>query len=97
MALGGGAFVQAENAALLAQASAMTVFLDAPVEVLFRRCLQEQQVERPLRKSEEEFRKLYLARRPHYSKAALRVETGDLDVDAVAGQVARALGLQVSD
>lgn len=97
VALGGGAFVQAENAALLAQASAMTVFLDAPVEVLFRRCLQEQQVERPLRKSEEEFRKLYLARRPHYSKAALRVETGDLDVDAVAGQVARALGLQVSD
>ncbi len=97
VALGGGAFVQAENAALLAQASAMTVFLDAAAEVLFRRCLEEQQVERPLRKSEEEFRKLYLARRPHYLKASLRIETGDSDVDTVARQVASALGLPASD
>ncbi len=48
VALGGGAFVQAENADLLAQTGAPAVFLDAPVEVLFRRCQIEQQVERPL-------------------------------------------------
>ena len=94
VALGGGAFVQAENAALLAQAGAPTVFLDAPVEVLFRRCQQEQQVQRPLRRSPEEFGKLHDARRPHYLKAALRVETGDQDIAAVAQAVARSLGLQ---
>src|ERR1044071_3074280 len=40
VALGGGAFVQAENARLLAQPAATTVFLDTPVDVLFRRCQQ---------------------------------------------------------
>jgi len=94
VALGGGAFVQAENAALLAQAGAPSVFLDAPVEVLFRRCQQAQQVERPLRRSQEEFGKLYDARRPHYLKAALRVETSDQDIEVVAQAVARGLGLQ---
>jgi shikimate kinase len=94
VALGGGAFVQPENAELLAQAGALTVFLDAPVEVLFRRCQQEQQVGRPLRRSQEEFGKLYEARRPHYLKAALRVDTHHHEVEAVAHAVARGLGLQ---
>lgn len=94
VALGGGAFVQAENAALLAQAGAPSVFLDAPVEVLFRRCQLERQVERPLRRSPEEFGKLYEARRPHYLKAALRIETSDQDIEAVAQAVAHGLGLQ---
>src|SRR5689334_19369553 len=59
--LGGGAFVQAENAALLSQTGAPIVFLDAPVDELFRRCLQEQ-VERPLRQDREKFHELYEAR-----------------------------------
>ena len=46
--LGGGAFAQANNAALLEEAGLSTIFLDAPVEELFRRC-QQQQLERPLR------------------------------------------------
>lgn len=94
VALGGGAFVQAENANLLAQAGAPAVFLDAPVEVLFRRCQQEQQVERPLRRSQEEFTKLYRARRPHYLKAALQIETSNQDIESVALAVVRGLGLQ---
>ena len=94
VALGGGAFVQAENTALLTQAGAPAVFLDAPVEVLFRRCQAEHEVERPLRRSQEEFGRLYQARRPHYLKAALRIETGDQSVDAVARAVAESLGLQ---
>jgi shikimate kinase len=93
VALGGGAFVQSENAALLAQIGAPAVFLDAPVDVLFRRCQQEKQLERPLRRSQEEFGKLYDARRPHYLKAALRIETSHQDIEAVAQAVARALGL----
>jgi shikimate kinase len=90
--LGGGAFVQPENAALLAQTGAPIVFLDAPVDELFRRCQQEQ-VERPLRQDQERFRQLYEARRPHYMAGTLRVETAGKGVDAVAAEVARHLGI----
>jgi shikimate kinase len=96
VALGGGAFVRAENAALLKQAGVPVVFLDAPVEELFRRCQQEHQVERPLRRDAEQFRRLYEARRPHYLAAALRVETSGKAIDTVAAEVARALGLQAN-
>ena len=94
VALGGGAFVQPENATLLAQSEAVTVFLDAPVEMLYQRCRQDGQLERPLRKSELEFRELYEIRRPHYMKASARVITESLDVETVAQAVAAALGLQ---
>jgi shikimate kinase len=93
LALGGGAFVQPENATLLAQAGAATIFLDAPVEELFRRCQEEAAVERPLRRDREQFRELYAARRPHYMAAARRVDTGGKDIETIAAEVARALGL----
>ncbi len=95
VALGGGAFVQAQNAALLAEAAVPVVFLDAPVEELFRRCQQEP-VERPLRRDLEQFRQLYLGRRPHYLAASLRIETGGKDVEIVAAEVAEILGLRES-
>ena len=44
-----------QNAALLEKAGFPVIFLDAPVEELFRRC-QEQQLNRPLRRNLEEFR-----------------------------------------
>ena len=90
--LGGGAFVQAENAALLAQTQAPIVFLDAPVDELFRRCQQEE-VERPLRQDRERFHQLYEARRPRYMTGTLRVETAGKSVDAVAVEIARILGI----
>jgi shikimate kinase len=93
VALGGGAFVQAENAALLADAGAPAVFLDAPVEILFRRCQHEQEVVRPLRRSREDFARLYESRRPHYERATLRVDTGEHDVKTIALEVAQALAL----
>jgi shikimate kinase len=92
VALGGGAFVQPENAALLESTGLPTVFLDASPEELYRRCHQEP-VERPLRRDESEFQRLYQARRPHYLKAAMRVETGGKSVEAVAAELAGALGL----
>ena len=88
--LGGGAFVQAENAALLGQTQSPIVFLDAPVDELFRRCQQEE-VERPLRQDRERFHQLYEARRPHYMTGTLLVETAGKSVDAVAAEVARLL------
>ena len=93
VAVGGGVFAQANNAALLEKAGFPVVFLDAPVEELFRRC-QEQQLKRPLRRDLEEFRRLYEARRPYYLKAAVRIETGGKDVAKVAAEAIKSLGLR---
>jgi shikimate kinase len=93
VALGGGAFVQPVNAALIEEAEAHSVFLDAPVKELLRRCQQEQK-ERPLRQSPKQFRELYAKRRRAYMKAAVRIETNGKDVSTVAAEVACSLGLE---
>jgi shikimate kinase len=93
VAVGGGAFAQADNAALLEEAGFPAVFLDAPVEELFRRC-QEQPLKRPLRRDLEEFRRLYEARRPCYLKATVRIETGGKDIEKVAAEAIKSLGLR---
>ena len=92
VALGGGAFVQPDNAALIEAAQVNSVFLDAPVEELLRRCVEEK-TERPLRQSPEQFRELYEKRRRSYMRAAVRIETGGKDVNTVAAEVACSLGL----
>jgi shikimate kinase len=92
VALGGGAFAQADNAVLIEGAEVRSVFLDAPVEELLRRCEQEPK-ERPLRQNPQQFRELYEKRRPSYMRAALRIETSGKDVDTVAAEVACSLGL----
>jgi shikimate kinase len=92
VALGGGAFAQEKNTALLEQAGITTIFLDAPVEELFRRC-QEQQLERPLRRDLDEFRRLYESRRPRYLRAALRIETAGKSVEEVAAEAMNSLGI----
>jgi shikimate kinase len=90
-ALGGGAFAQVENAALLERSGVPVVFLDAPVEELWQRCHASQQ-ERPLRQSENQFRQLYEARRRFYMKAGTRVDTSGRDVDSIAAELALQLG-----
>jgi shikimate kinase len=97
VALGGGAFVQTQNAALLQASGVPTVFLDAPVEELWRRCCveaSERGAERPLLGSVEQFRALYENRRKSYAKALLRIQTEDRTVDAIAGEIATKLGLK---
>jgi len=97
VALGGGAFVQSRNAALLRASGLPVVFLDAPVGELWQRCRTQAHAagaERPLLKSEEEFRQLYNTRRPHYSQASRKIETGGRTVDAIAREIADALGLK---
>lgn len=93
LAVGGGAFVQTENASLLDRAETPTVFLDAPVDELWRRCSADA-VERPLRRKEEEFRQLYGARRPRYLRARLRVETGGRKIEQVVDEIVESLGLE---
>ncbi len=97
VALGGGAFVQKENTALLKTSSLPTVFLDAPVEELWRRCCTqagESGAERPLLRSLEEFRSLYQARRRDYSKASLTIQTGNRTVEMIVAEITETLGLK---
>ncbi|HKI00214.1 MAG TPA: shikimate kinase [Candidatus Sulfotelmatobacter sp.] len=97
VALGGGAFVQKENAALLEAAGLPTVFLEAPVEELWRRCRQqagESGAQRPLLTDKEQFRKLHQARREGYLRAPLKVQTGHRTVDETAAEIMEMLGLK---
>ena len=97
VALGGGAFAQKSNVALLAAAGVPTVFLDAPVEELWQRCRKqaaESGAERPLLQDMEQFRKLYDSRRASYRKASLNIQTGSRAVDAIAAEIEQALGLK---
>jgi shikimate kinase len=92
VALGGGAFVQAQNAMLLAESKIPVIFLDASVEELFRRC-QGDQVARPLLGQWEQFRRLYEERRAHYTKAHVRIDTSGKGIENIAAEIIARLGL----
>jgi shikimate kinase len=96
IAVGGGAFVQPGNAALLREYGFNTVFLDANVEELRQRCASDGP-ERPLARDENLFRQLYEARRSAYMAAEIRVDTGgktpEQVVEEVLGFRRQALGL----
>lgn len=97
VAVGGGAFVQKENAGLLRGSGLPTVFLDAPAEELWQRCCAQASdsgVARPLLRSIEEFRKLYETRRSDYSRAFLQIQTGNRTVETIAAEIAATLGLK---
>jgi len=93
VALGGGAFVQPDNCGLIKAAAVHSVFLDAPVDEMLRRCHAESK-ERPLRRDATQFRELYEKRRLSYMKAAVRIDTNGKDIDAIAAEVACSLGLE---
>jgi shikimate kinase len=97
IALGGGAFAQQANAALLKAAGVPTVFLDAPAGELWQRCCtqaSEAGTERPLLKSREQFEKLCAARRRHYAKAQLKMNTSGRSVEAIAAEIEKKLKLR---
>jgi shikimate kinase len=97
VALGGGAFAQRENVALLKTAGALTVFLDAGVEELWERCgkqAAESASERPLLQDRKRFQRLYESRRAHYQKAALHVRTSRRTIDAIAAEIEQLLDLK---
>jgi len=93
VALGGGAPVREENAALLASCGAPQVFLDAPFEVVRQRC-RETAPTRPLFREDEQARLLYESRRRHYLRAQFRVDTSSRSVEETAAEIARALALE---
>ena len=97
IALGGGAFVQQENALLLERTGMPTVFLDAPVEELWRRCSEQARAlgeTRPLVSDFEQFRKRYENRRQRYAKASVTIQTGNRPVEKIAAEIVESLGLK---
>jgi shikimate kinase len=99
VALGGGAFVQERNFRLIEAAGVATIFLDAPVEELWRRCREQadrESAERPLLRSLTNFRELHDARRPRYLRASFRQETGGKTVDEIVADLLPALNMAAS-
>jgi shikimate kinase len=97
VALGGGAFAQKTNSALIKAARVPTIFLDAAVEELWERCRRqaaELNVARPLAQDIKQFRQLYQSRRRHYLKASVKVGTSGRAVEKIAAEIERALGLK---
>lgn len=88
LAMGGGAFVQAENAALLQQHGVVVVFLDVPLDELLRRCRAEQlgseENLRPLAADEDSFRALHERRLPAYRRADIVVDAAERTPAAIA-------------
>ena len=88
VALGGGTFVHPANAHSLHNCG-YTVFLDAPVELLWQRA--RAQGARPLAVSENHFRQLYAARRSRYMEADCCVQTGGRPLAEVVAEIAARL------
>ncbi len=96
VALGGGAFVQPENANLLRQNGARVVFLDAELDELRRRCAPKGE-QRPLFQDANGFRQLYELRRPSYLRAHIRVDSTGMSIAEAAAEVTRQLGISGQD
>ncbi len=86
VALGGGAFVQASNRSALQRVGILTVLLEAPLEVLRRRCATDGKT-RPLSVDETRFAQLFTERRAAYELAHVRVDTTDKPVERVAAEI----------
>jgi shikimate kinase len=99
LALGGGAFVQKQNAAALKKAGLPVIFLDAPVDELWQRCCRQAEeagTERPLLRSADEFRQLYDSRRGSYLQASLTIDTAGRTVNAIAAEIAETIEIRRS-
>lgn len=97
LALGGGAYIQPDNAELLHTSHALTVFLETPLEEMLTRCGVEDAPDpenpRPLAADKAEFRRLYEQRLPSYRAAEFTVATAGKTVEAVAREIAEHLKL----
>lgn len=88
VALGGGAFAQPVNRELLG--SWPSVFLEAPLEDLWQRCVEHAK-QRPLRTDRIEFARLYQYRLPFYRQATVTVVTSGKDQPSLCAEIERKL------
>lgn len=86
IALGGGAFTQAVNRALIAQ-TGVAVWLDAPFELCWER-IQRDAVVRPLAANEAEARARFEQRIPLYQQAQLRIAiAAEMRSETIAAEI----------
>ncbi len=94
IALGGGTWTIERNRALVAEHGGLTVWLDAPFELCWRR-IESVTHTRPLARDPARARALYDARRADYGRAGLRINVDDsISARAIAEEIAGALALQ---
>jgi shikimate kinase len=91
IAVGGGAWTITENRELVARQGGLTVWLDAPFELCWKR-IEAAREARPLAPSREMALELYAQRRPVYESADVRVSVSENESAAeVATKVTEAV------
>ena len=89
VAVGGGAWTIAENRKLIMEHGALTVWLDAPFELCWKR-IEAGNEARPLAPSRDAAQTLYARRRPIYELADARIPVSENETaDEIATKVAR--------
>lgn len=88
VALGGGAFCDAANRDVTRR-TGITVWLDAPVDLIHSRCAGD--LSRPLFTNRAEMEALLEKRRPAYALADIRIDVEGLSVDEIARAILHAL------
>jgi shikimate kinase len=84
IAMGGGAFTIQDNFEL-ATNHGVTIWLDAPIEVIEQRIAEE--THRPLARDPARLRALYEDRRAAYARAHYRIETFDHDAGSIVARI----------
>lgn len=101
IALGGGTFVQPQNAALLRERGVRVVFLEHDLAKLLQRCRnagdRSPQNPRPLAADETAFCALYAQRLPLYRQADVTVVPREKEAPQVALEVLKALGFSAAN
>lgn len=93
IALGGGAWLIERNRELLREHDALTVWLDAPFDLCWKR-IEAADEPRPLAASRKAAQELYVARRNVYSLANLHVQVGGEAPREIAKMIASVLQQQ---
>ena len=91
IALGGGTWADARNRAAISADGSVTVWLDAPFELCWKR-IQSENLSRPLGRDPARARTLYQERLSSYRLAAIRVRVDEgRDARAIAAEIAGAV------
>jgi shikimate kinase len=91
VALGGGTWTLSANRALIAEHSALTVWLDAPFEICWQRITGSEEV-RPLARDREMAERLYNERRAVYALAELHIAATHVkSIEDLAAEIILAL------
>jgi shikimate kinase len=92
VSLGGGAWIETANRELIEKSDAVSVWLDTPFEVCWKR-IADSAEDRPLGSTREEASARYYDRLPVYQLADISITTdGEDDPDVVAARIEQEIG-----